>query len=242
MDSIYFNVRKIMGHLKAILFDLDGTLIDVDLNQFIPGYLKLLANSVAHLISPKKMVPAILKASVFVNSNDGKIPNEEVFSNAFFPVEGYEKEEIQPLFTKFYEEGFKELKKFTKKKPEARKVIQTAFNKGYKVVIATTPILPLTAIEQRLDWAGVGDFPYDLITSIENSCATKPNLLYFQLIFKYLKLSAKECIMVGDEDKDMVCSKLGSQTFLVNSSNINLSDETPEPTYKGNLIDLIELL
>jgi len=43
-----------MGQLKAILFDLDGTLIDVDLNQFIPGYLKLLAKSVAHLIPLKR--------------------------------------------------------------------------------------------------------------------------------------------------------------------------------------------
>jgi len=231
-----------MGQLKAILFDLDGTLIDVDLNQFIPGYLKLLAKSVAHLIPPKKMVPALLKASEFVNLNDGKIPNEEAFSNVFFPIEGYEREEIQPLFDKFYEENFGELQKFTKKKPEARKVIQTAFNKDYKVVIATTPVLPLTAIEQRLDWAGVGDFPYDLITSIENSCATKPNLLYYQLIFKHLNLSARECIMVGDEDKDMVCANLGSQTFLVNSSNTNLGEKTPKPTYKGNLNDLIELL
>ena len=233
---------RIMRQLKAILFDLDGTLIDVDLSQFIPVYLKLFLNSVAHLIPPKKMVPAILKASEFVNSNDGKIPNEEVFLNAFFPVEGYEKDELQPLFTKFYEEDFKELRKFTKKKPEARKVIQTAFNKDYKVVIATTPVFPLTAIEQRLDWAGIGDFPYDLITSIENSCATKPNLLYYQLIFKYLNLSAKECIMVGDEDKDMVCAKLGSQTFLVNSSNTILHAETPDPTYKGNLEDIIEVL
>ena len=231
-----------MGQLKAILFDLDGTLIDVDLDQFIPGYLKLLANSVAHLIPPKKMVPAILKASEFVNRNDGKISNEEAFSKAFFPVEGYEKEDIQPLFDKFYEEDFKKLKKFTKKKPEARKVIQTAYNKDYKVVIATTPVLPLTAIEQRLDWAGIGDFPYELITSIENTCATKPNLLYYQLIFKYLNLSAKECIMVGDEDKDMVCAKLGSQTFLVNSSNTNMRTETPEPTYRGILKDLMILL
>ena len=231
-----------MGQLKAILFDLDGTLIDVDLNQFVPGYLKLLANSVAHLIPPKKMVPAILKASEFVNNNDGKIPNEEAFSNAFFPVEGYEKDEIRPLFDKFYEEDFKILQKFTKKKPEARKVIQTAFNKDYKVVIATTPVLPLTAIEQRLDWAGIGDFPYDLITSIENTCATKPNLLYYQLIFKYLNLSAKECIMVGDEDKDMVCAKLGSQTFLVNSPNTNLNKETPEPTFSGELNDILEIL
>ena len=231
-----------MGHLKAILFDLDGTLIDVDLNQFVPGYLKLLANSVAHLIPPKKMVPAILKASEFVNNNDGKIPNEEAFSNAFFPVEGYEKDEIRPLFDKFYEEDFKILQKFTKKKPEARKVIQTAFNKDYKVVIATTPVLPLTAIEQRLDWAGIGDFPYDLITSIENTRATKPNLLYYQLIFKYLNVTAKECIMVGDEDKDMVCARLGSQTFLVNSSNTKLSSKTPEPTFRGELIDLLNII
>ncbi len=231
-----------MGRLKAILFDLDGTLIDVDLNQFIPGYLKLLANSIAHLIPPKKLVPAMLQASEFVNKNDGNISNEEAFSNAFFPIEGYQRDEIQPLFDKFYEKEFKELQKFTKKKPEARKVIQSAFDKGYKVVIATTPVLPLTAIEQRLEWAGIGDFPYDLITSIENSYATKPNLLYYQLIFKYLNVSAKECIMVGDEDKDMVCASLGSKTFLVNSPNTNLSDNTPEPMYRGKLEDLIDLL
>jgi HAD superfamily hydrolase (TIGR01549 family) len=231
-----------MGQLKAILFDLDGTLIDVDLNQFIPGYLKLLANSIAHLIPPKRMVPAMLKASEFVNKNDGKITNEEAFSKAFFPIEGYQRDEIQPLFDKFYEKDFKELQKFTKKKPDARKVVQTAFDKGHKVVIATTPVLPLTAIEQRLGWAGIGDFPYDLITSIENSYATKPNLLYYQLIFKYLNVSAKECIMVGDEDKDMVCASLGSKTFLVNSPNTNLSTNTPEPTYKGSLKNIIDLL
>ena len=231
-----------MRKLKAILFDLDGTLIDVDLSQFIPGYLKLLAESVAHIIPPKKMVSALLKSSEFININDGKISNEEVYLEKFFPIEGYEKEDLLPFFTKFYEEDFKELKKFTKKKPEAREVVQTAFNKDYKVVIATTPVLPLTAIEQRLEWAGVGDFPYDLITSIENSYASKPNLLYYQLIFKYLNLSAEECIMVGDEDKDMVCAKLGSQTFLVNSQNTKLNAKTPEPTYKGSLKDIIELL
>ena len=228
--------------IRAILFDLDGTLIDVDLNQFIPNYLKLLANSVAKLIPPKKMVPAIMKASEFVNRNDGKISNMEAFSKAFFPVEGYDKDDIQPIFDKFYEHDFKKLKKFTKKKPEAQKVIHTALNKNYKIVIATTPVLPLTAIEQRLDWAGIGDFSYDLITSIENTCATKPNLLYYQLIFKCLNLSAKECIMVGDEDKDMVCAKLGSQTFLVNSPNTNLNKETPEPTFSGELNDILEIL
>ena len=48
--------------------------------------------------------------------------------------------------------------------------------------------------------------------------------------------------MVGDEDKDMVCAKLGSQTFLVNGPNNNLSVKTPEPTFSGKLSDLIELI
>ena len=231
-----------MGQLKAILFDLDGTLLNVDLNKFIPGYLNLLANNLAHLIPPKKVVRALLQTSEIINRNDGKITNEEAFGNYFFPIEGYNREDLQPLLDKFYENDFHELRKFTKKKPEARKVMENVFSNGFKVVIATTPALPLTAIEQRLDWAGVGDFSYDLITSIENSYATKPNLLYYELIFKHLDISAQECIMVGDEDKDMVCAKLGSQTFLVPSPSTDLKEDTPKPTYSGDLIDLIEVL
>jgi HAD superfamily hydrolase (TIGR01549 family) len=231
-----------MGQLKAILFDLDGTLIDVDLDKFIPGYLNLIANSLADLIPPKKVVRALLKTSEIINHNDGKITNEEAFINYFFPIEGYGWEDLQPIFDDFYKYKFQELRKFTKKKPEARKVMETVFSNGYKIVIATTPALPLTAIEQRLDWAGVGDFPYDLITSVENSYATKPNLLYYELIFKHLNISAQEGIMVGDEDKDMVCAKLGSQTFLVNSPSTDLKEDTPKPTYSGKLIDLIDIL
>ncbi|NHJ19439.1 MAG: HAD family hydrolase [Candidatus Lokiarchaeota archaeon] len=231
-----------MGQLKAILFDLDGTLLDVDLDKFIPGYLNLIADSLAHLIPPKKVVRALLKVSEIINRNDGKITNEEAFIKSFFPLEGYNREDLEPIFDKFYENKFQELRKFTRKKPEARKVMETAFNNGYKVAIATTPALPLTAMEQRLDWAGVGDFPYDLITSVENSYATKPNLLYYELIFKYLNVSAQESIMVGDEDKDMVCAKLGSQTFLVNSPSTDLKEDTPKPTYNGELKDLLDIL
>ncbi len=230
------------SNIKAVLFDLDGTLLEIDLKLFIPEYIKLLANSIAHIISTNKFIPILLKASEALTNNSGIITNEEVFFNTFFPLNGYNKEEIDPYFTKFYKEDFIKLRKFTKKIPEARKVVKTAFDRGYEVVIATTPLLPLTAIQQRLDWAGVGDFPYKLITSYENSCASKPNLLYYQLIFKHLNLSAKECIMVGDEDKDMMCAKLGSQTFLVHSINTKLNSEMPEPTYSGTLNDLMKLL
>ena len=102
-----------MGQLKAILFDLDGTLIDVDLEKFIQGYLNLLANSLAYLIPTKKVVRALLKTSEIINRNDGKITNEEAFINYFFPIEGYGWEDLQPIFDKFYENIFPELRKFT---------------------------------------------------------------------------------------------------------------------------------
>ena len=71
------------NNVKAILFDLDGTLIDVDLKQFIPGYIKLLANSVSHIIPSRKFIPILLKASEAVTNNNGKVTNEEGFSNIY---------------------------------------------------------------------------------------------------------------------------------------------------------------
>ncbi|MFX1587142.1 MAG: HAD family hydrolase [Promethearchaeota archaeon] len=228
--------------LKAILFDLDGTLINVDLKRFIPGYLKLLASSISHLIQPNKVITKLLKASEAVNKNDGNKTNEQVFLENFFPIEGYQVEDIQPLFDKFYETKFSKLRKYTIKKPEARSVMNTVFEKGYEVVIATTPVLPLTAIQQRLNWAGVGDFNYKLITTIENSWANKPNLTYYKHIIDYLGYSAKHCLMVGDEDKDMMAKNIGCQTFLIYSSNTDLNSEIPEPNYKGTLHDILKIL
>ncbi len=44
------------SQIKAILFDLDGTLLEINLDLFISNYLKLLAQRVAHIISPNKLI------------------------------------------------------------------------------------------------------------------------------------------------------------------------------------------
>ena len=230
--------------LKAILFDLDGTLIEVNLKQFIPEYLKLLASNVSHLVRQSKFISKLMIASQEVDKNDGNKTNDEVFAEAFFPLIGYAREEMDPLFDKFYEQDFPKLRQYTSRKPAARKVMESAFKKGYDVVIATTPLLPETAIRQRLDWAGVpiDDFPYKLITSLENTYANKPNLLYYKLIAETIGHNANECLMVGDEDKDMVAARLGMKTFLVQSLNTELGPDTPEPDYQGTLADLEKML
>ncbi|MFX1571473.1 MAG: HAD family hydrolase [Promethearchaeota archaeon] len=237
--------KRLGSTIKAILFDLDKTLLEVDLDMFVSQYIKLLAQSVASLnISPKKFISKLMKASRAVERNNGHITNEEVYANAFFPLEGHSREEIEPFFDKFYKNDFHKLKQCTKRKPEAREVVQTAFDKGYDVVIATMPIVPRIAIEKRLEWAGVADFPYRLITTLENSCASKSliHLIYYEQILDRIGYSAENCLMVGDEDRDMVCKRLGLQTFLIEGNHKKWDNSVPEPTYRGSLEVLKSLL
>ena len=235
-------MKSMADDLKAILFDLDGTLIDVDLKRFVPEYLKLLASTVSHLVRQSKFISKLLIASEAVNKNDGSKTNEEVFETTFFPSIGYTREEINPLFDKFYEDDFSKLRQYTRQKPAARRVMEYVFKKGYIVVIATTPLLPETAMRQRLQWAGVADFQYRLITTIENSSSNKPNLSYYQSILDYIDIPAEECLMVGDEAKDMVAANLGIKTYLVKSDNTEMTPDIPEPNYQGTLADLEHLL
>ncbi|MFX0135679.1 MAG: HAD family hydrolase [Candidatus Hodarchaeota archaeon] len=232
------------GKIKAILFDLDGTLLDVDLDRFVPQYLNLLAQSVAHIIPPKKFISKILEASKAVEENNGRRTNDDVYTEICFPLEGCTRKEIQPLFDKFYEQDFSKLRQYTRKKPEARPLIQKAFDKGYDVVIATTPLLPAIAIEQRLEWADIADFPYRLITSLENSYSTKSltHLLYYEQILDRIGYPAEVCLMVGDEDRDMIAARLGITTFLIEGKKTDFTNHIPEPTYKGSLADLNSLL
>ncbi|MBD3195895.1 MAG: HAD hydrolase-like protein [Candidatus Lokiarchaeota archaeon] len=233
---------KLNQDIKAILFDLDGTLININLDKFVKNYVLLLSNFVKDLVSPRKFIPRLMKVSKLVENNDGTSSNESVFAENFFPLEGYTRADLEPIFDEFYINEFNKLRKYTKIKEEAYSTIKKAFEKNYNVVIATTPLLPETAIKQRLDWAGVGEFDYDLITSFEYVSATKPNLLYFQEISRKIGVPIEKCVMVGDEDKDMVAKKLGCKTFLINNENTDLSDDTPTPDFEGTLSDFRELI
>ena len=236
--------KSLKNQIKAILFDLDGTLLEINLNLFIRDYLKGLSACIAHILPPKKFIPFLMKISRKMDDNNGKETNEDVFKKMFFPFMGHSREEIEPIFMKFYEQEFPKLEQHAKEKPEARPLMQYVFDKGYDVVIATSPLLPRIAIEERLQWAGVAvaDFPYNMITSYENMRSSKPNLLYYKQILATINHPPEACIMVGDENKDMVAAHLGIHTFLVPSPETKLDPSTPEPNFRGPLADLKNLM
>lgn len=228
--------------VEAILFDLDGTLLDNDMDIFLPHYFRLLTSRVAHVLPPDQFLAHLMKATETMMANDGRATNEEVFAAAFFPVAGHTRQELEPVFLDFYVNDFPALSEYTSRKPEARQVVQLALDLGYDVVIATNPLFPAIAVEHRLAWAGVADFPYRRVTTYENSRATKPNLLYFEQILEAIGHPPEAALVVGDENMDMVAAHLGCPTFLVPGSRTDLATTTPQPTYRGTLGDLEILL
>lgn len=228
--------------IRAVLFDMDGTLLSNDMDVFLPHYFEMLAAHVAYIIAPDQFMTRLMAASEMMMANDGRATNEEVFAAAFYPLAGRSREEMEPIFGEFYEKKFPALRQYTQRRPEARGVVQLAFDLGYDVAIVTNPLFPATATEQRLEWAGVADFAYRLITSYENSRATKPNLLYFEQVLETLGHPPEASLVVGDEDMDMVAAHLGCRTFLVPGPRTELAPTTPRPTYQGTLADVGDLL
>jgi HAD superfamily hydrolase (TIGR01549 family) len=227
---------------QAVLFDLDGTLLDSNIEVILPHYLRLLSARMSHILPSQEFIGRLMAATEAMLANDGRATNQEVFAAAFYPLAGHSRAELEPLFERFYAEDYPALAHYTRRKPEARPAVQRVLELGYTVAIATHPVFPAAAVQHRLAWAGVADLPYRWVTSYENSHAAKPNPRYFLEICDRLGQPPAACLMVGDEAMDMAASRAGLATFLIPSAATRLDSSTPEPTYRGTLADLVVLL
>ena len=216
--------------IRAVLFDLDDTLLENNMDRFLKEYFSLLTPHVAHLVPPEKFTSALLHATyAMIKNGDPAITNRQVFIDDFFPRVGRTEEEMMPLFDDFYAVQFGKLRSLTRPNPSARVAIQTAFDMGCDVVIATNPVFPETAIQQRMEWAGISDFPFKLITSYEVMQSTKPNSHYYSEILERIGRSPDECIMVGDDwGNDIVpAMKASLQVFWVNTMTDSMNALNP---------------
>ncbi len=229
--------------LKAILFDLDDTLLGNPMELFIPVYFQALTRSVEHLIPPDHLISQLLHATRVMDANDdSSLTNQEAFAAAFFPALGHERATLEPIFDQFYAEEFPKLQSLTRQLPEARSLVEWAFGRGLQVVIATNPFFPRTAIEQRIEWAGVPvtEFDYALVTTYEIMHATKSHLTYYREILDWLALQPGECLMVGDNwEKDIApAAEIGISTYWIAEPGDPLPTQDVTLIGQGSLADL----
>jgi len=153
----------VVGLIRAVLFDLDDTLLENNMDHFLKGYFGRLAPHVAHLVPPEKFMPALLAATQAM-------------------------------------------------------------------------------IDSPVEWAGVADFSYRLVTSYEIMHSCKPHPRYYSEIVDRIGRKPQECVMAGDDwDNDIAPAvRAGLRTYWVNATA-----ETPsgfDPHMRGSLIGLVERL
>lgn len=205
--------------IKALLFDLEGTLLHHDINKFLPHYFDLLVKKFASLVELDRLKNCIRAATeAMVKNNDSGRTNQEVFWGHFLPLISLPKEKLYPLFDQFYQEDFPSLRGEAKAAPQARFLIQLALKGGLKVVIATNAIFLRVAIVERLKWANLEALPYALITSYENMHFCKPNPNYFLEVTEKIGEKPLDCLMIGNDlELDLIpAASVKMRTFLTN--------------------------
>lgn len=228
---------------KAILFDLDGTLISDSMDAFLPPYFSALTKKLAHLIAPEKLVAQLnVSTHAMVANTDPTRTLADTFAADFFPKIGLPRETLMPLLDDFYEREYRELRAFVNPIPEARAVVSRAVKSRVPIVIATMPVFPLIAVQQRLEWGKLADFPYKLITAYENMCASKPHAAYYREIAQKIECTPEDCIMVGNEVQNDIlpAKRAGMKTFWVTDTAFMATDVPAD--WRGTLTEFGELL
>lgn len=225
--------------IDTILFDLDGTLLPLDVQTFMTGYFRTLAPHLEGIYHPDKLAVDILRATEAVIENeDPSRLNVEKFRQALFDNRCQEEEVVWPIFERFYETSFDELRMLTKPNAIAREICRTAKTKGYRIVLATNPIFPEIATRARMRWAGLADVSFDLITTMENSHYGKPNPKYFLEVMESLGVMPSQCLMVGnDVQEDGAATYVGISTYLVTDCLIDRGLGSIEFLDSGTLED-----
>ena len=208
--------------IKAVMFDLDGTLLPMEEKQFIDGYLNLLSNHLEGFgYNPKEVVKSIWKGTKLMLQNQGLLTNEEVFWKSFSEDFGEEKLNDKKVFEEFYENVFPQTKKFCSPNPKAKHVIDFVLEKGLKLILATNPLYPLLAMEKRLAFIDLNAKNFDYITSYENSHFSKGNPKYFEEILTNNNLLPNEVLFFGNNElQDGECSKKANITAVMVGDNV----------------------
>lgn len=221
--------------MNTVLFDLDGTLLPMNTDEFTETYMKSLAAKMQELgYDAKRVIDGLWLGVKAMTENDGYITNEECFWKVFEAYMCPEEKKMQPrqrlkferALTKFYNTDFAVARFNTRPTAIAKECIDVLKDKGYQIVIATNPIFPAVATLQRLSWAGIDEDDYILVTTYENSCFTKPNLSYYRRLLQTIDKDPEDCLMVGnDVHEDMCAFKLGMDVFLLDECLINKYEE-----------------
>ncbi len=231
--------------IKAVCFDLDGTLLPLDIDTFCRTYFGLLADKmVPYGYEKRAFIGAIVRGSEAMYRNDGTRKNEQAFWESFTECFGEQARADEPIFASFYEDGFDAARAVCGFDENAAPTLQACRDRGLTVAIATNPLFPEIATRKRLLWAGIDPKSVAFYTTYEDHAYCKPSKGYYDEVAARLGVAPGECLMVGnDVVEDMAALDAGMHVFLlVNEHLINPENKDVEAYPHGGFADLLQYI
>lgn len=217
--------------IKAVLFDLDGTLLPMDQDKFLNGYFGMLGAKVQSVGYDAAFFLRGIKLGTYAMiTNDGKKTNEEAFWDAFHAHYADRAAPPVGVLDEFYENDFHKTAAFFGNTERSREMIDLCRKKGFLTALATNPVFPAIATRIRMGHVGLSPDDFALVTTYENSSFCKPNPAYFREILDELGLRPEECALIGnDAQEDGAAARLGVPVFLLEHSLIDRTGDTALP-------------
>lgn len=229
-----------MKKINTILFDLDGTLLSIDMKEFEEIYYTSLSNAFKSIIAPDNFIAILYSSVKAMVKNKENRTNEEVFMSVMKEHVGEELPAFQKHFIHYYENDFSVLRDAVNKNTDMLEALKILKEKGYELVIATNPLFPKFAIDQRIQWAELVHEDFSHITYFEDSHYCKPNVEYYSEILETIGKNPQECMMVGnDAEEDLAAGALGITTYLITNHLLNRKSLEYTADYEGTYKDFL---
>jgi FMN phosphatase YigB (HAD superfamily) len=229
--------------INTILFDLDGTVLPMDFDQFMIQYFTNLGIHFKDKIEPKTLVNYVRECSdLMIDNNTGR-SNEDLFMDEFEKRVGHDITEYKEMFSTYYDTLFQRVAATTYQSKEMIDSIRILQEKGYTVVLATNPLFPMKANHHRIRWAGLTPEDFSYISAFEINHYCKPNTKYFEEVLETIQKKPEECMMIGnDVVDDLGAMKLGIKTYIITDCIVNRKNIDYRSDYKGSYQDFLQFV
>jgi FMN phosphatase YigB (HAD superfamily) len=229
--------------IRAVLFDLDGTLLPLDFDRFLPRYVARLAAWYGRELGID-VVGSSMAAAEAMTNNDGARTNAEVCWSVLEAATGRPRAEIERVYEAFVAREGAALGADVAADPVAPAVVEACRRAGRRVALATNPIFPRVMVDARARWTGLDTAAFDLVTCSARARFCKPNPAYYREVAARLGVNPSECLMVGnDVAMDLEpAAHAGMRTFLVDNAFVVRGERGFVPDHVGPLAGVPALL
>ncbi len=206
--------------IKAVLLDLDNTLLHNHDKAFAAAYLRLVGEYLGARWRRDDLSGTFLRAiRALAGRRDMQQTNTDLLLSILCQEMGVPASDIHAALEDFHHKRYPSLNTYARPVPGAAALVEALRDQQYAVAIVTNPIYPAEAIRQRLAWANLPHTfdAYALVTNADIMRFTKADPAFYVEVVARIGVEPDEAIMIGDSFKNDIqpARQVGLHTYQV---------------------------